>query len=148
MGRLVERCGGFQVRLDLVLLPFAVPRRLGAVAAGRHVAPAAAAVLCGIEEDPRATRIGATTDARQLAGDQRIGRRLDHRYYQAGESVTDGHERPGERAVRLEVDATRAGAAPEHAIDLAQCVEADSLADDAALGERTERGAYAARIDQ
>jgi hypothetical protein len=76
--------------MRLELLPMA--GRFGAIAAGGHVAPATAAVFGVIEEDALTARIGASSDARKLAENERIGRRLDDRDNEAGERVSDGNE--------------------------------------------------------
>jgi len=54
------------------LLPMA--RGFGAVAAGRHVAPAATTVLSAVVKHAHTARIGATTNAGQFAENERVGR--------------------------------------------------------------------------
>ena len=125
-----------------------MPRRFRAIAARRHVAPAAASVLRVVEEHALAARIGAAAHARQFAEDERVGGRFDDRDDETGERVAHGHERANERAVGTLLDASRAGAAAEHAIDLAESVEAHAIAERAAFGERAQRGAHASRVDE
>src|SRR5437762_4111360 len=111
--------------MRLQLLP--VPRRLGAVAARGHVAPASPAILRAVVEDAHAARIGAAADARELAEDERVGGGLDDRDDETGEGVAHGDEAACERAVGAEIDASRAGAAAEHAIDRGQPVDAPGV---------------------
>ena len=121
---------------------------LRAIAAGGHVAPAAPSILRIVEEHALAARVRATAHAIQLAEDECIGRGLDDRNDESGERVAHGDERSHERAVAAELDATRTGATTEHAIDLGERVFAHALARWSAFGERTERTAHPARIDE
>ena len=73
--------------MRLELLP--VARGFRAIAARRHVAPAAAAVLRVVEEDALAARIGAAAHAIQLAEDERVGRGLDDGDDESGERIAD-----------------------------------------------------------
>ena len=49
---------------------------------------------------------------------ERVGRGFDDGDDESGERVADWNERANERAVGAQIDAARAGAAAEHAIDL------------------------------
>ena len=121
---------------------------LGAIAARRHVAPPATSVLRLVLEHATAARIGAASNPNQLAKDERIGGTLDHRYQQAREGITDRHKGAHERAVARQFHAPCTGAAPEHAIDLGQCVRANVVRAESALGERAKHATYAPRIAQ
>ena len=132
--------------MRLQLLPMA--RGLRAVAAGRHIAPPAPAVLRVIEEHALASRIGAAAYAHELTEDQRVGRRLDDGDDESGERVADGHEGADEGSVRAEVDAPRSSAAAEDAVDLDETFVANAFTHRPALGERAERRADAAAVDE
>src|SRR4051812_38342650 len=125
-----------------------MPGRLGAVAAGGHVAPATASVLGRVEEHTGAAHVRATPHTSELAGDERVCRRLDHGNHEPGEGIANGHERARERPVALEVDAARARATTENAVDLAQSVETHAVARDPALRQRPQRGTNPTGIDQ
>src|SRR5256885_333661 len=98
----------------------AVTRGLRAVAARGHVAPAAAAVLRRVEEDVGAALIGAAARARDLAGDERIGGRVDDGEHEPGERVADADERARVAAVRALLDPARDRAAAEDPVDLGE----------------------------
>src|SRR5689334_15770220 len=141
-GRCAARRRGSSLRDSRVQL-HAVPRGLGAIAAGRHVAPAPTAVLRLVLEDATAPWVGAPADASELVEDERIGRVLDDGDEQPGECVTDGDEGARKGTVRTELDTPGPRTAAEHAIDLAQRRHADVTGEHPALGERTEHGAHA-----
>src|SRR6185503_16449664 len=132
--------------MGLELLPMA--RGLGAITARGHVAPAAAAVLRVVVEDTLAARIGAAANARQLAEDECISGRFDDRNDEARECIANRNERANERAVGSQLHAARSRAASEHTIDLAQAFRANALAHRSPLGERAERAANAAGVDE
>src|SRR5690349_3735252 len=95
-----------------------MPRRFGAVSAGGHVAPAAAAVLRAIEEDAGAARVGATSHARELAQDERIGGGFHDRDHQPRERIAGGDEAAHEGAIAARFEVAYARAASQHTIDL------------------------------
>ncbi len=121
-------------------------RRLGAIATGRHVAPAAPAVLRLVLKDASAAGIGTATHAREFGKDERVGRAFDNRDEETGEGVADGDEGPHKAAICLELQPPSAGAAAEDAIDLAKHVGAYVVRRDAALGESAEHGAHPPRV--
>src|SRR5690349_15336242 len=120
------------MRLQLL----AVARSFRAIAACCHIAPAAAAILRVVEEHALAARIGTTTDARQLAEDERVGGRFDDRDHETRERVADRNERSHEGSVGAKIHATRPSAAAEDAIDLDEAIVANAFAHRTTLGER------------
>ena len=64
------------------------------------------------------------------------------------EVLAYGNEAAHEASVRALLDASRAGAPAEHAVDLAERVYAHVRGQRAPLGERTQRGADAARVGE
>lgn len=123
-------------------------RRLGAVAARGHVAPAATSVLRRILEHAPAAWVGAPSHPRQLVEDERVGGTVDDGNEQAGERVAHGDECTSEGAVRAELDAARAGAAAKQPVYLRQRGDARVGNHGAALGEGAEHGAHASRVGQ
>src|SRR4029079_10740604 len=101
-----------------------------------------------VEEHALAARIGTSAHARQLAEDERVGRGFDDGDDESGERVSDGHERANERPIGTEVDAPRAGASAEHAVDLDESLVAYAFAHRPSLGERAQRGAHTTAIDE
>lgn len=118
------------------------------VAARRHVTPPASAVLRTVEEHTGAARVGAAANARELAEDEGIRRRLDDRDHEAGEGVSDRNERALEGAVAARLEATGAGASAEDAVDLVDGVEPNLHHVHPALGERPEGGTDAPRVSE
>jgi hypothetical protein len=123
----------------------AVTRSLCAIAAGGHVAPAPTSILGFVLEHSAAPWIGAPPHSDELSEDERISRTLDDRDEEARECVTDRDERAHEGSVAGHLEAPRAGAAAEHAIDLRQCLASHVMRGEASLRERTQYGATAAR---
>src|SRR6185436_5040224 len=132
--------------MGLQLLP--VAGRFGAIAARRHVTPAAASVFRVVEEHALAARIGASAHARQLAEDERVGRGFYDGDDESGECVSNRNERTNERPIGAKIDASRTGAAAEHTIDLDETVVAYAFAHRSAFGERSQRRANAASVDE
>jgi hypothetical protein len=93
--------------------------RFGAIATGRHIAPAAPPIFRPIVENTGAPRVGASPHPWQFTENERIRRGFDDRNHQPSEGIADWNERPRIRAVAPTLDASRAGAAAEYAIDLA-----------------------------
>jgi hypothetical protein len=135
-------------RWSNIPLPGAEPSRLGAVAAGCHVAPAASPVARRVVEDARATSVSASTHAQELTAYQRFGRRLDDWNHETGERVSDRHEALLERAIVTKLHTAVTGASTEHAIDLDECVGACLFEDGATFGKRAQGGANSTRIDK
>jgi hypothetical protein len=78
---------------------FAMTGRLGAIAARRHVAPPAPAVLGVIVENALAAWVGATAHARQLSEDERVRGGFDDWNDETREGVSHWHKRADECAV-------------------------------------------------
>src|SRR5258708_12827012 len=93
-----------------------VPRGLRPVAAGCHVAPAAAAILRLVLKHPPASRIGTPAHAHQLAEDERIGRAFDDGDQNTGERIADGHEGADEPSAALNPPPPRSPPAPTYTI--------------------------------
>ncbi len=127
---------------------FAMARSFRAVAACRHVTPAATTVLRVVEEDALAASVGAAANPRELAEDECIGGGFDNGDHESGKGVADGDEGANERAVVTQLDAACAGAATEHAIDLGKAVGAYAFAGGTTLGERAQCAADAPCIDK
>ena len=93
---------------------FPMPGRLGAIAARRHVAPAAAAILGVVEEHALAARIRAAAHAPQFAEDECIGGGFDDRDDESGERAGGirrrAQQQPAGAAAAL-IDARRVRAA-------------------------------------
>ena len=126
----------------------AVPRGLRAVAAGGHIAPAAATVPCFVLEYAPTSRISTASHARELSEYECVAGTLHHGDEQAGEGITHRHERSREGSVTLTLEAAGAGAAAQHAIDLGERFSASLVECDAALGEGAEDGAHPPRIGE
>ena len=122
--------------------------RFRAIAAGAHVAPAAQAVLGAIQKHPMATRIGAAAHPGQLLVHQCIGRRFHDGNHEAGEGIAGGYEGARVATGRHRIEATRAGAATEHTVDLDHRVFTHPLGHLTLLGQYTQRGTHPSRIDQ
>ncbi len=125
-----------------------MPRRFGAVATRRHVAPATAAILRTVEEDARAAAVRAPTDAAKLTENHRVGGRFDDRDHEAGERVADRDEGARIASIGTQLHAARTRAAAKHAIDLGQRVEANLRASRSALGEGAQCGTNATSVDE
>ena len=124
---------------------------LRAIAAATHVAPATTPAPARVEEDSRARWIGgASPHARQLAGDERVGRALDDWDHQRRKRIANGHERLHKRSVaRIVRDAAHSGGPAEDAIDLLDGGLRLALRRmHAALGERAEHAPDAAGFMQ
>src|SRR5262249_9367910 len=132
------------IRLEL----FPMTRGFGPVSTGRHVAPAAASIFRIVEKHALAALVGAAAHARELAENERVGRRFDDGDDEAREGVTDGDERANERAVGAQVDAARSRAAAEHTIDLGEAFGAYAFAHRTAFCECAQRAAHASRIHE
>src|SRR5262245_24302316 len=130
----------------LELLP--MTRGLRAIPARCHVAPATASVFRVVEKHALAPLIGAATNARELAEDERVRGRFDDRDDKSGECVAHGDERPDERAVGSEIDTARARTATEHTIDLGESFGAYAFAHRAAFCECAQRAAHATRVHE
>jgi len=94
-----------------------------------------------------AARIGAAPHTRQFLVDQRVGGRFDERNHETGERIARGHEGACVTTVGARVEAARAGAAAEHAIDFRNGVVAHAFGEVALFGEYTERRAHPPRVD-
>jgi hypothetical protein len=131
------------VRLQL----FPVPCGFRAVPTGRHVAPAAAAVLRVVEKHAAAARIGALPNTRELAEDEGVRGGFDNWNNEPGERISDWNERPYERSVNADVDAARTRTAAEYAIDFHESFGAHALAHGPTLGKRAKGRTDASSID-
>lgn len=116
----------------------AVPSGLGSVAACGHVTPPAAAIPGLVLEHASASWIGAPSDARKLAQDERVTRTLHHGNEEAGEGITHRHERAREGSVTLEFEPASARTTAKHAIDLDESLGAHFLKGRAALCKGAE----------
>jgi len=121
-------------------------RRFGAIAARRHVAPAASAILGPVEKHARATLVGTAPNAHELAQHERIGRRLDDGDHQACERVAYWNEAAHELSVRSTLETADARTSAQHAIDLAYGVLPNVIRCDAPLGQCAQHSAHAARV--
>ncbi len=121
-------------------------RRFGAIAARRHVAPAAPPVLRPVEKHARATLVGTAPNAHELAQHERIGGRLDDGDHQPCERVADRNEAAHELSVRSTLETADARTSAQHAIDLAYGVLSNIMCCDAPLGQRAQHRAHAARV--
>ena len=65
---------------------------LGAIPAGGHVTPAAAAIFRAVEEDPSAARVAAAAYAAQFTRDERVGGIVHDRHHQRSECVATRDE--------------------------------------------------------
>ena len=126
----------------------AVTGGLGAVATGRHVAPATTAVLRAVEEHTATTGIVTATDAAQFTGDQRVGTVIHDRHHQCGECIATGDEIARVDTLGRELQASCAGAATEDAIDLADRISARVVRNRAMFGQRAQGTADTAGIEQ
>ena len=121
---------------------------LGAVSAGRHVAPATASVLGAVEEHAAAAGVAAAADAAKFTGDERVGAIVDDRHHQCGEGITTGDEVPRVGPVGRELQTSCAGAASEHPVDLGHRFGARVARDAAMFGEGPECAANPSRIEE
>src|SRR5690606_16878505 len=76
-----------------------VSRGLCAIAAGRHVAPAAPSILRAVVEHARAAWICAAPDSRELAEHERIRGGFHERYHEARECISHRNEAAHEGAI-------------------------------------------------
>lgn len=125
-----------------------MPRGLCPVAAGRHVAPAAASVLGAVKEHTTAARVAAAAHAAKFTCNERIGPIIHDWHHQRREGITTGHEVAGVDTVGRELESPGSGAAPEHAVDLSDGLGACVAGDAAVFGQRAESAAHPARVEQ
>jgi len=124
----------------------AMTRGFGAIAARRHVAPAASPILRSVEKHARATLVGTAANAHELAQHEGIGGRLDDGDHQACERVAHRNEAAYELSIRSTLETANARTPAQHAIDLAYGVLPNVMRRDATLGQRTQHRAHAACV--